>query len=597
MIRRILCFGIPVFSWGCGSCGGDEDAVLMVEEPTVIPPLAVEAFVPSPPVDFASLRGTGSGSTAPQSVSDEPVWSRIPSSAEAVLVIRELDVLIQRYREYTSWGAEVEDSVLDERIEALGELTGFDLIRSVPWSDSVFDVSRPWVLAYHDRDLPESGEDLSMALMIPLIEGTDSLSGFGIQEPSRGTAAVCSPDVEEPICMDDQRNALVFSGEHAVLVFGDETLASSYASPGASLATKDSFVRLYEQLGTDWTMASWVSADLVDAQLEENLSRRQFQELEARNQRYGSGEGTGLWGAAAVVRIAQETADFDFVSGADWMDHYAQFLGGNGVDRLATTLGGSAFAHFRIHQDMRGVLEYLSTATEDIEDWELVRDAIESPLQISLDDDVFGNLDGNISVSMLGGESDGLLVYLGLRDEEIGRSLLSRVFSQLGVGLEDLLQETEVDGNTWYTLDVLGYEVGITIAEEHLVVASGFGEGGVASAQIALRESSGSLLGNFDTESVELFDGEEPYAGLIDATMAIRMLLSEDGLLESLGLGPRRVRRAQRILAECIGDLTLMGGLAEDALLGVGRLNSARSDSGFGPCVDWIVPRPRPTAR
>ena len=182
-------------------------------------------------------------------------------------------------------------------------------------------------------------------------------------------------------------------------------------------------------------------------------------------------------------------------------------------------------------------------------------------------------------------------MYLGLRDETVGQALLERVFTAFGEGLDDLLQETEVDGNTWYTLDVIGYEVGITIAHSHLVVASGMGSGGVASAQAALRDASGSLLANFDPDNVALFQGDASYAGLVDGVSAIRYLISEDGLLEVLGLRPRDrrgLRRIERMLSGCIGDLTLMGGLAEDSVMGVGRLSSAREDSGFAPCITAI---------
>jgi hypothetical protein len=547
-------------------------------------------------VDFASLRGGEGGIRGDQSADDDSLANLLPDSVELLVAVQDLKQVVGDYKDFLD-PSRAGDHEMGEQIREMHrevqETLGFDISNPDDWEKTGIDFERPWAIAFHGVNLDA---DPPMSMVVPLADRKTFRSSLDSLLESEGKQLDCSKKGGGQICTlggDVDEMKLILTSDYAVILINDsKRLAGQFLGDEKKLKDRERFVQIYDRLPGDWNALIWLSEGMTDVFLKEEQSASEYRDLEDLNEEYGSGDGTGLWGLGMTASATLNHVEFDMVGGADWLDHFSEYMACSGKDSLASKLDGDAFAAIRASMNIEGIMQLVLEEDEVAEEWEVTRESMESSIGVDLQDDIILNLDGNTTIVGLGGDTPGLIYYLGLKDGKKGAEVLETIFEELGKqeGFEGKIKESKVDGDTWYVVTDDGIELGLAAVKSNLVLSVAMGEGQIASIQESLESGKGELLENFSSRSVRTLESGAPYVLLLNIPSLVDAVLDNPEFQEQMDLKPRDIRKlrtAKRLIGSCAGDLSISGGIDGDAMLGVARLESGSGD--FAPCIELAL--------
>jgi hypothetical protein len=585
---------------GCGMFGDDEDESSdgsEDEEDSEEEELGLESC---DGVDFGTLRGGEGGIRSAQDSSKDALGSLMPDTVELLFAIQDIEQVTKDYKDFldpTRAGDHELGNKIREFHQEIQQELGFDISNLDDWEKTGLDFERPWAIGFHGSDFDQ---DPAMSFALPLANRKTFREGLDTMLVKDGKSLECTKQQNGQSCGvvgDEDGEFMVLTQEYVVLIKVEgespDSMISAFLDPSAGkLKDRERFVQIYDRLQGNWNALIWMSEAFPEQFMIDERTASEYRDLEDLNRKYGSGEGTGLWGIGLSASASLEHVEFDMIGGADWLDHFSQYLACSGKDTLGAKLDGDAFAAIRLSQNISGLLKMILEDENVAEEWEVSRESLEDSIGIDVQDDFLMNLDGNISLIGLGDSSPGVLLYMGIKDDEKGAEALTSIYKELlkQDGISDSVKESKVDGNTWYTVQDEGFELGIAEVGSNYLVSFSMGGGQLESIQESLGSGDGDLMDNFSSRSVRTLESGAPYVTLVNIPALVDTVLDNKDFQEQLNLKPkelRQLRKARQLIKSCAGDVMIAGGVNGDAVLGVARLESGSGD--FAPCLELAL--------
>jgi hypothetical protein len=547
---------------------------------------------------YAELSGKGKDQIVLQQTSNAEFAALVPASAEAILAIKDLDRLASEYSDFLDPDRAGDHELgrgLREANTTLKREIGFDLSDPEDWDGTGVDFDNEWIFVFHDEDLEN---DPPMSLMIPLtdreafrskIDQLARIDGDSVHCTDSGSTQKCSAGAR-----GDRLDFALFDNYMVMAIpsFGHDTEATldSYLKEGSDrLASRHRFAQIYDSMPGSWNLMMWASDRVMVNGLQEEMEDLPRRQLEDLNAKYGSGEGTGVWGMGISLGLSLEHVEVNFLWGADWLDEtVAPYVASSGSDSLAAKLGGEAFAAVRLTQDIGKLMDAVFEQDEEVRrGWEDTRIQLKETMGFDIQSDLIEHLDGNISLIGMNESGMGGVLYLGLKEEAPVERVLKKLIDQFGDG--SIRRSTSDAGDTWYVMSTGDFEAGIAVVDGNLLIAGSEKSGLVRTVQSSLGpKGTHDLMDVFGKHGAKAFIDGAPVVAVANIPAVVDLILDNRSLQGEMDRDfVRNLSRGRQLIRTCAGDLLMSGAITGEAIVGVARMESGRGD--FSPCIELAL--------